>query len=743
MLTGELAAQSDGMLLRIVDLDADAAAIASVPATAPAVALDPQHPAYVIYTSGSTGTPKGVVVSHANLANKLLGLGRYFNVGPAFRSALFIASGFDASIEQALLPFAGGGALVVIGDRARHPPSAFWEEVIRHCVSFISCVPSYLRSVIDEAPEQLVLDHLALGGEEFTTELAHEVARKLRVAQLTQLYGPTEATIDAVGFVINGHQDGVRIPIGRPLGNYRVYVLDAGLEPVPAGVAGEIYIAGAGLARGYHARPALTAERFVADPFGPAGSRMYRSGDLARWRADGALDFLGRADAQVKLRGFRIEPGEIEAALLRHGDIVQAAVTAREDTPEDKRLIAYVVAARGATPPDTAILRAHAAKRLPDYMVPAAFVVLNELPLTASGKLDRRALPAPAVAAYAERAPRNPREEILCSLFAEVLGLPAVGVEDNFFELGGHSLLATRLISRVRKSLDQELSIRSLFETPTVAGLAARSGADRSIRSDLEVLLPIRSTGSLRPLFCIHPAVGLSWSYSRLIGHIPSDCPIYGLQAHNLLQEGILPSDIERMAADYLEAIRHVQPAGPYNLLGWSFGGLVAHAIATQLQAMNEDVSLLALLDSYPLKSAGLTNGRDGQSESQVPPAATIDETMQKMLDGLASNGHSSSSLSAQQYQAVKNVCQNNVRLIGRFSPRIFEGDVVLFVAGNSHTELPIQSWKPYIAGGMRIHRLDCTHDEMMDAAPAAEVGKVLTKELRWATNPSSIWRTK
>jgi thioesterase domain-containing protein len=257
------------------------------------------------------------------------------------------------------------------------------------------------------------------------------------------------------------------------------------------------------------------------------------------------------------------------------------------------------------------------------------------------------------------------------------------------------------------------------------------------------VLLPIQPSGTLRPLFCIHPAVGLSWSYSRLIGHIPSDHPIYGLQARNLMQEEMLPSDIERMAADYLEVIRQVQPTGPYNLLGWSFGGLVAHAVATQLQAISEDVSLLALLDSYPLESAGRTNGHGRQSESEVSLAATIDETVQKMLDGLGSNGHSSSSLSAQQYQAVKNVCQNNVRLIGRFSPRIFEGDAVLFVAGSSHTELPIQSWQPYITGGMRIHRLDCTHDEMMDAVPAAEVGKVLAKELRWATKISSIWRTK
>ena len=304
---------------RIVRLDADASAIERWPATAPRLDLDPRHPAYVIYTSGSTGAPKAVVVQHASLTNKMLALGQDFEVNERFRAALLISSAFDPSIEQALLPFMGGGATVVVSDAVRESPVQFWQQVKCDGVTFISCVPSFFESVLRDAPDTASLDHLALGGEAFTGEFRNEISRHLKVARITNLYGPTEATIDAVSHRVVGDEIGSVIPIGHPMANYRIYVLDGGLEPVPAGVVGELYIAGVGLARGYLNRASLTAERFVADPngssHGSAGSRMYRTGDLARWRADGVLEFLGRADAQVKLRGFRIEPGEIEAAL--------------------------------------------------------------------------------------------------------------------------------------------------------------------------------------------------------------------------------------------------------------------------------------------------------------------------------------------------------------------------------------------------------------------------------------------
>ena len=434
--------------------------------------LRPDHLAYIIYTSGSTGMPKGVAISHRSLVSKVVTLGARFGVGPGYGYALLASPVFDPSVEQIAVPLAHGGRVVVIDGQA-----PFWSEIVRERVDLVNCVPSFLASVIDTAPQGLRLKRLVVGGEAFATGLLERVRQRLAVEETVNFYGPTEATIDATGYWAHGGESGAWLPIGAPLPNYRAYVLDDRLEPVPPGVIGELYLGGVGLARGYVGRADLTAERFVADPFGPAGGRLYRTGDLVRWRSDGVLEFAGRADGQVKLRGVRIEPGEIEAALLSLERVTSAAVVVRDD-----RLVAYLV---GRQVPSAA-LREHLGARLPTSLVPSSYVWLAALPRTTSGKLDRGALPAPALEGEAYAAPEGAVEELLAELWRDLLGVARVGRHDNFFDLGGHSLLATRLVSRVRSVLGVALSLRSLFERPTVAGLAGLvSGASRTAETPL------------------------------------------------------------------------------------------------------------------------------------------------------------------------------------------------------------------------------------------------------------------
>ncbi|MGX1848694.1 amino acid adenylation domain-containing protein, partial [Streptomyces sp. NPDC055335] len=434
------------------------------------------HAAYVMYTSGSTGRPKGVVVTHGGLANHLLWAQRVFGLEASDRVLHKTPFGFDASVWELWWPLTSGAALVIAAPAAHRDPAYLVELIRREEVTAAHFVPSQLSLLVAEsaAVDCTSLRMLFSGGEALTGAL-HQRATSLLDVELHNVYGLTETTVDSTSWHGGTSEaTGGTVPIGRPVDNTRVHVLDRFLAPVPPGVAGELYVAGTGLARGYHERPGLTAERFVACPFGDSGERMYRTGDLARWTADGQLMFVGRADDQVKVRGFRVEPGEIEAVLAAHPEVARAVVVAREDTQGDERLVAYVVPEGEGGWGDelSGAVRAFAGARLPEYMVPSAVVVLDRLPLSVNGKLDRSALPAPEYASAGGRGPATVAEELVCQVFAEVLGVDRVGVEDNFFELGGHSLLAVSLVQRLRER-GFGLSVRVLFEAPTPAALAA------------------------------------------------------------------------------------------------------------------------------------------------------------------------------------------------------------------------------------------------------------------------------
>ncbi|MFJ3084594.1 amino acid adenylation domain-containing protein [Streptomyces halstedii] len=568
----------------------------------------PENLAYVIYTSGSTGLPKGVQIPHRALVNLLFSMSAEVNLSADDRWLAMTSLSFDIAGLEVFAPLLGGAELIILPDAAVDG-SLLLQELESSLATIVQATPSSWRLLVEAGLGERQDVRAICGGEALPGDLAAQLVSRL--GSVWNAYGPTETTIWSCLDELRLNEP---VTIGKPLGNTEVYVLDDRLQPVPVGAPGELYIGGEGVVRGYWERAGLTASRFVASPWGRHGSRLFRTGDLVRWRPDGRLDFLGREDHQVKVRGYRIELGEIESVLAEHPAVGQTVVVPRPDGAGSHRLVAYLTA-RTDPAPAPAELRAHVASKVPDYMVPSAYVVLDAFPLTPNGKVDRKALPDPShehVGAGIVVEPDTQAERQVAALWAEELRLDRVGTTDTFQDLGGHSIAALRLVLRIKEATGVDIPIASLLLGGTVATIAAMIEEDQRI--DGSALVPLRETTGRTPFFFVHPLGGSVFCYAALADALSDDQPVYGLQAFDLAgPDGPRPETIEEIAKLYLQEVRAVQPEGPYQVGGWCMGGVVAYEMARQLQQEGELTSTLAIISS--------------SIDNPVPPEYVSDES--------------------------------------------------------------------------------------------------------------------
>jgi amino acid adenylation domain-containing protein len=585
----------------------------------PPTTAGPEEIAYVIYTSGSTGQPKGVRIANASLVSAYFAYEEAYRLRELTAHAQMASFSFDVFTGDMIRSLLAGAKLVLCPLETIVDPAALYELMVRERIDtaeFVPATASLLFEYAERESKRLDFMRLIVVSSEAWRNEKYTYFKSLcgPHTRLVNSYGLTEATIDSTWFEADADTElvpGRFVPIGRPLANTRVYVLDAKLEPQPIGVAGELCVGGTAVARGYLNRPDLTATRFVPDPFVDEPQAMlYRTGDLARWLPDGTIDFLGRTDRQIKIRGFRIEPGEIESALERHPRIQAAAVTDREDDAGHSHLVAYLVAREPDRPPAPEELRELIAAQLPAYMIPSAWVQVDALPLTANGKIDLDTLPEPvfdrSAASHEMVAPRTAAERRLADIWREVLGVEEIGVYDNFFALGGHSLLAVRLFSEIERKIGARLPLAALFQTATIAGLAELIDDPQPVvqKEGWSSIVPMRSGEGARSLFLVGWAGGEILGYRGLAEHLGTEVSVVGLRTPGVDGDRLPPASVEEMAAHYVREIRHFQPEGPYLIGGYCFSGLVAYEMGRQLLEQGQDLGLLALIDAYPFGSS-------------------------------------------------------------------------------------------------------------------------------------------
>jgi amino acid adenylation domain-containing protein/non-ribosomal peptide synthase protein (TIGR01720 family) len=702
---------------------------------------------YLIYTSGSTGLPKGVGFLQRSLVN--LAQWQQTTYPDLPKQVLqYSPIGFDVSAQEIVATLTRGATLVLIDEQSRNDSVAMLEYIDKQQIGLLHVPYIVLNNLaLSNSHREVPVwpKILITAGEQLqiTPEIRQLYLRQTE-SSLHNHYGPTETHVVSSYVLDKNATDWNELPpIGVPIWNTQLYILDSALQLVPQGVVAELYIAGECLARGYFNRPGLSAERFIANPFGQPGSRMYRSGDLVCRRDDGQIEYVGRADNQVKIRGYRIELGEVEAAILKHVAAINQVAVIMRHLKDEKRLVAYSVARLGHEIPDALKLREQLSEQLPDYMVPSYFVTVSSIPLTANGKLDQRALPDVDTSLLKRKfvAPRSMREAYLCQLFAQLTHTDTVGIDDDFYDLGGHSLLAMQLVSRLRLDLEVGMNLQTLFNHPTPRLLEARLRDAKHLSYD--PLLPIRKIGTRLPVFCIHPGGGSSTVYKNIADALPHDVPVWGLQARGLEDNDPPHTNVNDMATAYMAAIRKVQTQGPYQLLGWSFGGTIAQQITTQLEAAGETVHLLVLLDSVADPRALETLAIDESVQTQrilENFAESIgiknesihinnDQFIRQLIAGISAHGHIPEGTSPDIFRRTITHMIRASKLTAEHIPQVCAANIVFVRAGKepAPNNPALFDWTHYCSGIVTNKTVECLHSAMWEVAPSQVIAAMMT----------------
>ena len=706
---------------------------------APLALSKPDHTAYIIFTSGSTGRPKGVMVGQTAIVNRLLWMQDRYPLSADDVVAQKTPCSFDVSVWEFWWPFIAGAQLVMAEPEAHRDPQAMQQFFARYGVTTTHFVPSMLAAFVasldaDSVAACRTLRRVFCSGEALPTELCREWER-LTGAPLHNLYGPTEAAVDVSWYPACGPElaavTGSSVPIGWPVWNTGLRILDAAMRPVPPGVAGDLYLTGIQLAQGYLGRPDLTASRFIADPFAP-GERMYRTGDVARWLANGAVEYLGRSDDQLKIRGQRIELGEIDRVMSALPDVAQAVShacvfnQAAATGGDARQLVGYLVSDSGL-PLDTAALKARLAEQLPPHMVPVVLMQLAELPLSANGKLDRKALPLPTLGGERSGRPPEPgMETLVAAAFSQLLGCEVNDIDADFFALGGHSLLAMRLAAQLSRQLARQVTPGQVMVASTVGKLSALLAADLSDeqaqRLGLDTLLPLRESDG-PTLFCFHPASGFAWQFSVLARYLSPRWSITGIQSPRPQGPMASAASLDEVCEHHLQTLLAQQPHGPYYLFGYSLGGTLAQGIAARLRQRGEAVAFLGLLDTWPPETQNWAEKEANGLDPEV--LAEIDREREAFL--AAQQGQASGEL----FSAIEGNYADAVRLLTTAHSAKFDGKATLFVAEKTRQEGmdPQVVWGPWV-GELEVFSQNCAHVDIISPQAFEAIGPVVREIL-------------